>query len=73
MAVQIKEGTLPPETIDQIVAYLKTLQPEGGCPEITGINQDDVLRLADGVPVPAQASEPRESAVSSGRVGGYIV
>ena len=71
MATQIKEGTLTPEQIDQIVAYLKTLQPEGGCPEITGVNQDDVLRLADGVPVPAQASEPREVASAVRRGVGY--
>jgi len=71
MATQIKEGTLTPEQIDQIVAYLKTLQPEGGCPEITGVNQDDVLRLADGVPVPAQAQEPRESAGAVRRGVGY--
>ena len=72
MSNVIKEGTLTQEQIDQIVAYLKTLQPEGGCPEITGINQDDVLRLADGVPVPAQASEPREGAATTRSGVGYI-
>jgi len=73
MALQIKEGTLSPEQIDQIVAYLKTLAPEGGCPEITGINEEDVLRLADAVPVPAQASEPQDAAVTSPVGVGYIV
>ncbi len=72
MATQIKEGTLPPEQIDLIVAYLKTLQPEGGCPEITGVNADDVIQLNGGVPVPAQASEPRESAAATRRGVGYL-
>ena len=73
MATVIQEGTLSPEQIDQIVAYLKTLQPEGGCPEITGVNADDVLRLADGVPLPAQASEPQESAAPTRPGVGYMV
>lgn len=72
MSLQIKEGTLKPEQIDQIVAYLKTLQPEGGCPEITGVNAEDVIQLADGVPVPAQASEPQESAAAPRRGVGYV-
>ena len=38
----IKEGTLNDEQIDEIVAYLKTLQPEGGCPVITGVNAESV-------------------------------
>ena len=71
MAVQIKEGTLSPENIDAIVAYLKTLQPEGGCPEVTGNNAEDLVQLADGVPVPAQAAEPRDSAAAVRRGVGY--
>ncbi|MDQ2683025.1 MAG: cytochrome c oxidase subunit II, partial [Chloroflexota bacterium] len=38
MATMIEEGTLTDEQITDIVAYLKTLQPEGGCPVITGEN-----------------------------------
>ncbi len=47
MATMIKEGTLSDTQIDEIVAYLKTLQPEAGCPVITGVNADKVQRLAD--------------------------
>lgn len=48
MATQI--GTtviLTDQQVDEIVAYLKTLHPEGGCPEISGFNADKVHRLAD--------------------------
>ena len=48
MGTAIKEGTLSEEQIDQLVAYLTTLQPEGGCPEITGEHAESVERLADG-------------------------
>jgi cytochrome c oxidase subunit 2 len=48
MGTAIKEGTLSDEQIDQLVAYLTTLQPEGGCPEITGEHAESVERLADG-------------------------
>jgi hypothetical protein len=58
MASMIKEGTLSDEQIDSIVAYLKTLQPEEGCPVITGVHADNVKRLAD-------ESPPSESAVGS--------
>ena len=61
MATLIKEGTLPPDQIDQIVAYLKTLSPEGGCPDITGINEDDVIQLAEPAQPPAQAADPEAS------------
>jgi cytochrome c oxidase subunit 2 len=47
MATQITDGLLKPEQIDSIVAYLKTLQPDAGCPTITGVNADKVHRLAD--------------------------
>lgn len=46
MATMIKDDTLTPEQIDEIVAYLKTLHPEGGCPVITGVNADKVQQLA---------------------------
>jgi hypothetical protein len=55
MATQVKEGTLTPEQIDAIVAYLKTLQPDGGCPTISGINADKVHRLADETTAPQTA------------------
>jgi cytochrome c2 len=48
MGTAIKEGTLSEEQIDQLVAYLTTLQPESGCPEITGVHAESVERLADG-------------------------
>ena len=47
MGTMIQEGTLTDEQIDEIVSYLKTLQPEGGCPVITGVHADSVERLAD--------------------------
>ena len=62
MATMIEEGTLSPEQIDQLVAYLSTLAPEDGCPEITGVNAEGVERLADSAPPPAQAmagNDPR--------------
>jgi cytochrome c oxidase subunit II len=64
MASMIKEGTLSDEQIDSIVAYLKTLQPEEGCPVITGVHADNVKRLADESPPPESAagSESAESA-----------
>jgi cytochrome c oxidase subunit 2 len=55
MATQIKKGLLTPEQIDSIVAYLKTLQPDGGCPTITGLNADKVHRLADETTAPQSA------------------
>jgi uncharacterized cupredoxin-like copper-binding protein len=36
MASQIKKGTLSEEAITEIVGYLESLQPEGGCPPVTG-------------------------------------
>ncbi len=33
MALQIKEGTLTQEQIDELVPYLLSLKPAGGCPE----------------------------------------
>jgi cytochrome c oxidase subunit 2 len=65
MATQIKEGTLKPEQIDAIVAYLKTLQPEDGCPVITGVNADKVHRLADGTAAPEAQSQPAASDAAS--------
>jgi cytochrome c oxidase subunit 2 len=61
MATQIKEGTLKPEQIDAIVAYLTTLQPEGGCPAITGVNAEKVHRLADGTAAPEARNQPGAS------------
>ena len=60
MASMIHEGTLTNDQIDQIVAYLKTLQPEQGCPVITGINEDKVHRLADDT-APAQTADESTS------------
>jgi len=60
MATMIHEGTLSNEQIDQIVAYLKTLHPEQGCPTITGINADKVHRLAD-ENAPAQTADESTS------------
>lgn len=48
MATVIKKDTLKPEQIDAIVKYLTTLQPEGGCIPLTGINADNVVQLANG-------------------------
>ena len=56
MATMIEEGTLSDEQIASITAYLKTLQPEGGCPEITGLHAEKVQRLADEAEEPATAS-----------------
>lgn len=64
MATMIKEGTLSAEQIDAIVAYLKTLQPEDGCPVITGVHADNVQRLADESP-PTEASTGSAAAASS--------
>ncbi|MEA2531165.1 MAG: cytochrome c oxidase subunit, partial [Thermomicrobiales bacterium] len=36
MGTQIKKGSLSEEAITQIVGYLESLKPEGGCPPITG-------------------------------------
>jgi cytochrome c oxidase subunit 2 len=36
MVSQIKRGTLSDQQITEIVGYLESLQPEGGCPPITG-------------------------------------
>jgi len=47
MATMIKKGTLNDDQINQIISYLETLKPEGGCPVITGVNADKVQRLAD--------------------------
>jgi cytochrome c oxidase subunit 2 len=47
MGTAVTEGSLTDEQITEIVAYLKTLQPEGGCPVITGIHAESVERLAD--------------------------
>jgi cytochrome c oxidase subunit II len=60
MASMIHEGTLTNDQIDQIVAYLKTLHPEQGCPTITGINADKVHRLAD-ENAPAQTADESTS------------
>ena len=59
MASQIKKDTLNSEQIDQIVAYLKTLQPEAGCPVITGENAEQVQRLAD-ESLPAESADALE-------------
>ena len=64
MASMIKEGTLSDEQIDSIVAYLKTLQPEEGCPVITGVHADNVKRLADDSP-PSESAAGSESAESA--------
>jgi cytochrome c2 len=63
MATMIKEGTLTDEQIDSIVAYLKTLQPDDGCPVITGVHAESVERLADESP-PAEAATGSESTTS---------
>lgn len=55
MATQITNGLLKPEQVDEIIAYLRTLQPEDGCPTITGVNAGQVERLADESP-PAAAT-----------------
>jgi cytochrome c oxidase subunit 2 len=47
MATMIKSDTLTEDQINQIVAYLETLHPEQGCPQITGVNADKVHRLVD--------------------------
>jgi cytochrome c oxidase subunit 2 len=36
MASQIKKGTLSDQAIAEIVGYLESLKPDGGCPSITG-------------------------------------
>jgi heme/copper-type cytochrome/quinol oxidase subunit 2 len=36
MATQIKQGSLNDQQIAEIVGYLESLRPEGGCPPITG-------------------------------------
>jgi cytochrome c oxidase subunit II len=36
MATAIKKGTLNDQQLDEIVGYLESLRPEGGCPPITG-------------------------------------
>jgi cytochrome c oxidase subunit 2 len=47
MATMIKSDTLTEDQINQIVAYLETLHPSDGCPQITGVNADKVQRLVD--------------------------
>lgn len=58
MASQIKPGVLKPEQINQLVDYLESLTPEGGCPPITGENADLETRpnLASGQPGTPAAS-----------------
>jgi cytochrome c oxidase subunit 2 len=46
MATQIKKGSLSEEQITEIVNYLKTLRPEGGCVPFQGFNADAVVTLA---------------------------
>ena len=57
MATVIQRGTLDVPTADEtddpnrtnldvILDYLITLQPEGGCPPITGVNAENVVTLA---------------------------
>lgn len=71
MAQMIKEGTVKDEDIQKIISYLETLQPETGCPEITGVNADQVHRLADEAPAPgaggtgADTGTPEASPVAS--------
>lgn len=68
MAEMIKDDTLSDEQITDIIAYLKTLQPEGGCPVITGVNADKVEQLAGGTSDSATpVAEPEEAAVINNR------
>ena len=60
MAQMIKEGTVTDADIDKIIEYLKTLQPDAGCPVITGVNADQVHRLAD------ETTPPGDSGADSG-------
>lgn len=58
MATVIKPGVLTDDQIDQIVAYMKGLHPEGGCVPLTGENSDKVERLASAAtPAAAAASK----------------
>jgi len=70
MASQVKPGTLQPNQIDQLVDYLESLTPEGGCPPITGDNVDQVTQpnLATGQvasPEASPAASPAGSPVAS--------
>jgi cytochrome c oxidase subunit 2 len=70
MAQMIKDDTLSPEQIDDIVAYLKTLHPEAGCPVITGVNADQVEQLAGpngGTGVETEATPVDEAVLSDRR------
>jgi len=76
MAQMIKEGTVKDEDIDKIIAYLETLQPENGCPVITGVNADQVHRLADETTPPgngdANSATPEASPPASPVAEAYI-
>jgi cytochrome c oxidase subunit 2 len=61
MATMIKSDTLTEDQINQIVAYLETLHPDQGCPQITGVNADKVQRLADDPSAQQSADESTTS------------
>jgi cytochrome c oxidase subunit 2 len=57
MATVIKAGTLKDDQINQIVAYLEGLHPEGGCVKLTGENSDKIVQLAP-AGTPAAVASP---------------
>lgn len=76
MATVIKEGTLDVPTadpnddpnrtnLDAIVEYLSSLQPEGGCVPLTGVNADTVVQLATDGQTPAATGATTDDGSSS--------
>jgi cytochrome c oxidase subunit 2 len=61
MATVIKAGTLKDDQINQIVAYLEGLHPEGGCVPLTGENADKIVQLAPAAS-PAAVASPSPTA-----------
>ena len=64
MATVIKAGTLKEDSIDQIVAYLEGLHPEGGCVPLTGENSDKIVQLNPSG-TPAAVASPSATAPAS--------
>jgi cytochrome c oxidase subunit II len=62
MASQVKPGTLQPNQIDQLVDYLESLTPEGGCPPPTGENADLVTQPNEAT---GQVATPAASPIAS--------
>jgi plastocyanin len=66
MATQIKAGTLKPEQIDQLVDYLESLTPNGGCAPYTGENTDLIAQPnVRGGPMATPGASPVASPVAS--------